>query len=355
MSSVRTLLVGCGAVKRSMGWYHAKQLLEGRILGNHLSDIVEPFLLGAGKNTDDSAILQEWLASAAPDVKTHDSISGVEVTGDDAAYALIACRTPDMPALFEEVVEAGVKHVFLEKPGAPTVAELERMSELAKIKGVAVAMGYNKNVSKYVALAREQAASMPSSVTTFIHMNAYEPDQLDECFERNSEGMLKNMMIHELALLCTYYDVTVDNIAEVHPIHESLHSEERLINGKTYKDFTKIGFTVVTTNGQTISAKGDRCGGNFSAAEVAVGGEVKFTSRVPDPEGEVEMKALEAAYPGCMPYFYLQDADYIELKQRMARQILTGKPGVPEGMASIDTGLQALKLAEYLTPALMSK
>tara|TARA_B110001452_G_scaffold110595_1_gene91714 strand:+ start:991 stop:1176 length:186 start_codon:yes stop_codon:yes gene_type:complete len=38
-----------------------------------------------------------------------------------------------------------------------------------------------------------------------------------QCFERNAEGMLKNMAIHELALLATYYDVTVENIKSVTP------------------------------------------------------------------------------------------------------------------------------------------
>ena len=32
---------------------------------------------------------------------------------------------------------------------------------------------------------------------------------LGECFERNAEGMLKNMTIHEIALLVSFYDVSV--------------------------------------------------------------------------------------------------------------------------------------------------
>ena len=104
-------------------------------------------------------------------------------------------------------------------------------------------MGYNKNVTKYVTLAREfevkirdhsftwfhpnnqpKAASptcsrglvgwlvgcqythtyarmpihfqakTPGAVTTFVHNNAYKREELPECFERNSEGMLKNMV-----------------------------------------------------------------------------------------------------------------------------------------------------------------
>ena len=33
--------------------------------------------------------------------------------------------------------------------------------------------------------------------------------------QRNVEGMLKNMAIHELALLVSFYDASVDNIESV--------------------------------------------------------------------------------------------------------------------------------------------
>jgi predicted dehydrogenase len=45
-----------------------------------------------------------------------------------------------------QVIAAGCTHVYLEKPGAPTVGELEEMKAFAASKGVPVYMGYNKNV-----------------------------------------------------------------------------------------------------------------------------------------------------------------------------------------------------------------
>mgnify|MGYP002830493813 FL=1 len=63
--------------------------------------------------------------------------------------ALISGRTADNPKLLKEVIEAGCTHVYLEKPGAPTVAELEEMKAYAAEKGVPVYMGYNKNVAQY--------------------------------------------------------------------------------------------------------------------------------------------------------------------------------------------------------------
>ena len=97
------------------------------------------------------------------------------------------------------MIDAGCTHVFLEKPGAPTVGELEDMASYASSKGVGVFMGYNKNVTKYVTEALAFAEGVgPSAATTFCANNAYKREELDECFERNSEGMLKNMAVHEL-------------------------------------------------------------------------------------------------------------------------------------------------------------
>ena len=41
---------------------------------------------------------------------------------------------------------------------------------------------------------------VPGSVTTYVHNNAYTEEELPECFERNSEGLLKNM-----ARICIAY------------------------------------------------------------------------------------------------------------------------------------------------------
>ena len=101
--------------------------------------------------------------------------------------------------------------------GAPTVAELKAMKKEAADANVEICMGYNKNVCKYVRKAREFASTTPGSHVTFVSNNTYENNaaSLGECFERNAEGMLKNMAIHELALLASFYDVTVDNIESI--------------------------------------------------------------------------------------------------------------------------------------------
>jgi len=270
--------------------------------------------------------------------------------------ALISGRTADNPHLLEEVIEAGCTHVYLEKPGAPSVAELEDMKAHAAAKGVPVFMGYNKNVTPYVLKALEFEKATPGAATTFVHNNAYKDEELGECFERNAEGMLKNMAIHELALLATYYGVTVDNIAEVTPDAE--YSRVLTLtgpSGKEFTDFAKVGFTVTTKDGKTVTVKADRCGsteGGGSIASVAVEGVEKFRSETPDDELKKVCAEMAAADPAMMPYFFLQSEDYITLKEHSTAHILSGEPGAPEGMATIDIAVEALKCAEYLTPLL---
>merc|ERR1711871_548951 len=167
-------------------------------------------------------------------------------------------------------------------------AELEEMKAFAASKGVPVYMGYNKNVTPYVLAALEFEKATPGAATTFIHNNAYKEEELGECFERNAEGMLKNMAIHELALLATYYGVTVDNIASVTPDAE--YSRCLTLtgpSGKEFTDFAKVGFTVTTKDGKTVTVNADRCGsteGGNSIASVAIGGEEKFRTETPDED-----------------------------------------------------------------------
>ena len=169
--------------------------------------------------------------------------------------ALIAGRASDCPALFEQALGAGVSHIFLEKPGAPTVAALEGMAKQAEAAGVPVSMGYNKNVTKYVAEARAAEATAGDGASTkFIHNNAYAPEELDECFQRNAEGMLKNMAVHELALAVTYYGVTAENIASVVADKDYSVCEERV----GFTDFAKVAFTITTTGGKTVTIQADR-------------------------------------------------------------------------------------------------
>jgi predicted dehydrogenase len=256
-----------------------------------------------------------------------------------------------------ESIAAGCTTVYLEKPGAPTVAELEAMKKEASTKGVTVLMGYNKNVCKYVSKTRDFASSVDGGHVTFVSNNTYEPtaESLGECFERNAEGMLKNMAIHELALLVSFYDVSVENIESVSADKEfSSMQTLKGPSGKEWTDFDKIKFTIKTKTGKSVSVQADRCGGDVSYANVTnAAGEELFKYTMPDDDDLAHVKALEIKYPGAMPYFFSQDPDYITVKDRVAACCVTGEEAT--GVATIEIACETLRVAEYLVPVLQDQ
>mmetsp|Transcript_40840 Transcript_40840/g.55613 ORF Transcript_40840/g.55613 Transcript_40840/m.55613 type:complete len:383 (-) Transcript_40840:326-1474(-) len=352
MSSVQTtdtVLVGCGQPTKGMGWFHALQMLNGECPSAPISAIVEPFFLGDGKDTPAGIAFAEFAAEWAPKgVGFYPSVADLPpATGP--RMALIAGRTADNPRLLRECIDVGgCSHLILEKPGAPTVAELEDMAAYARDKGCGVFMGYNKNIASYVAKARAFEGANPGATTKFTTLNAYKREELEECFERNAEGLFKNMAIHELALAVTYYGVRADNIVEISANTDN--SECLTLGGRT--DFSKAEFTVKTSEGKSVTIFADRCGGNESVAEVSVGGEVLFTSKMPDEELSAVVAKRSAENPDWMPYFFLQEDDYRNLKEMCGAHAAAGNPGAPEGIATIEIAIEALKVAEYLTPEL---
>ena len=359
-------LVGCGAPKRGMGWYHATQLLQSEVPSGRLAAVVEPWFLGDGADSPPGKAFNAWaeLVAESHNVDFHKSVNDIpKPQAGVPTLALISGRTADNPRLLREVIDQGCSAVFLEKPGAPSVKELEDMRTYAKSKNVGVYMGYNKNVTPYVRKALDVARQNPGSSTTYVHNNAYKADELPECFERNSEGLLKNMAIHELALLATYWGVTVDNIASVTP--DAAASSCQTLTGPSGKEFTdldKVAFTLVTKDETRIRLEIDRCGSDAGGNSIAIvsdsnGSEI-FRAETPKDDVRdgkpLEMWCEEAGKkdPEMMPYFFLQSDDYQALKELSCSQVVSGASGPPEGMASIDVAIDALKVAEYLTPLL---
>lgn len=352
------VLVGCGAPNRGMGWYHAIQMLEKKCPSASLDYIVEPWFLGGGADSPPGVEFGEWASDAEKQygVKFATSLDDLPPAAAPR-LALISGRTADNPRLLTESIAKGSTCIYLEKPGAPTVAELEQMQKEAAAAGVEVLMGYNKNVCKYVRKTREFAETLPGSHVTFVSNNAYEntPESLGECFERNAEGMLKNMAIHELALLVSFYDVSVDNIESV-TADKEFSSMQTLKgpSGKDFTDFDKIKFTIKTKTGNEVSVSADRCGGTDSYATVQdESGKEVFRYYMPDDEDKEHVKMLQEKYPTAMPYFFTQDPDYITVKERVAKHTVDGSPA--DGIATIGIAVETLKVAEYLTPILQEQ
>lgn len=353
------ILVGCGAPLRGMGWYHAVQMLGGECPSAKLCHIVEPWFLGAGAAGPGGADFTAFKEKTIEDhgVQFHKSLADVpSVAAGVKRLALISGRTMDNPKLLGDSIAAGCTVIYLEKPGAPTVTELKAMKKQAADANVTISMGYNKNVCKYVRNAREFAATKEGSHVTFVSNNTYENNaaSLGECFERNAEGMLKNMAIHELALLASFYDVTVDNIESV-KVDEEFSSLQTLKgpSGKDFTDFDKVKFTIKTKTGKEVSVSADRCGGDVSYAMVSDSdGKELFRHSMPDEDDEANVSVLEKKYPGAMPYFFSQDPDYTTVKERVAKLCCSGEEA--KDIATIDIAINALEVGEYLTP-LMTK
>jgi len=320
-----------------------------------LDYVIEPWFMGPGAEGPGGPEFKQWEAETVEKYGTKFTTSLDSLPPPaQPRLALISGRTADNPHLLEESIKAGCKCIYLEKPGAPTVTELEQMKESAEKAGVEVLMGYNKNVCKYVRKTREFAETVPESHVTFVSNNAYEntPASLGECFERNAEGMLKNMAIHELALLASFYDVSVDNIESV-TADKEYSSMQTLAgpSGKEYTDFDKIKFTIKTKTGKEVSVAADRCGGEDSYATVADKDNTEvFRYYMPDEEDKKLVTELKEKYPTAMPYFFTQDPDYITVKERVAKHTVDGEPA--EGIATIGIAIETLKVAEYLTPIL---
>jgi len=356
-NQAEVVLVGCGCPLRGMGWYHAVQLLGEECPHAKLCYIVEPWFMGGGAKGPGGAEFAEFQKNTEKDYGVKFCLSVKDLPPPEAGVkrmALISGRTADNPRLLTECIDSGCHTIYLEKPGAPTVTELEAMRKTASERGVDVLMGYNKNVCKYVSKVRAHAETVENSHVTFVSNNTYEntAESLGECFERNAEGMLKNMAIHELALLVSFYDVSVDNIESV-TADKEFSSMQTLKgpSGKEWTDFDKIKFTIKTKTGKEVSVQADRCGGDTSYATVtdSSGAEV-FRHSMPDEEDKANVSVLEAKYPGAMPYFFSQDPDYITVKDRVANLCANGVEAT--GVATIDIACETLRVAEYLTPTL---
>ena len=154
-------------------------------------------------------------------------------------------------------------------------------------------------------------------------------------------------MIHELALAATYFGVTVDNLASITPDRE--YSSFQTIGN--YSDFATVGFELTTKSGSRVGVKGDRCGGNDSFAVVEKDGKELFRSVVPDAQLAAQVKNVVSENPDIMPYFPLQAEDYLTLKNKVIENILSGTPAT--GVATIEIGIEALKLGEFITAKLI--
>ena len=108
----------------------------------------------------------------------------------------------------------------------------------------------------------------------------------------------------------------------------------------------------MTKSGKRASVRADRCGGDDSLG-IVTNEQQEEVGRyaMPDAEAVANIAALEAKYAlSVMPYFFTQDPDYERVKQLVVDGLVAGK--IPQGVATLTTAIDTLKVAEYLTPLL---
>jgi predicted dehydrogenase len=346
--------------KLEQGWYHTVQLLE--MTNVNVLAIVEPFFMNRDLCRDIPASFMTFLTeTSAKGVMFTSSVEDLQKF-QRPTLCLIAARTADNPKLLRQCIEKGAKFIFLEKPGAPSVEELRDMKMLAVSRQVKVFMGFNKHVTPYVRKAIALSREVEESHVFFCHNNSYETKDLAEVFTRNPEGIMKNMCIHELALLNSFFGVSVETIAKFKVNTNALFTQKLTVwqhgttmpNPKYITDFSRCAFKITTIKGKSISVMADRCGGNISFAVVkdSTGAEVK-KFEFPDQELLQKVDLLVKEDPEMMPYFFIQSDDYLELKNLVVESVL-GDSNAANEVATIDTAIEALRLAEYCTQKLES-
>ena len=154
----------------------------------------------------------------------------------------------------------------------------------------------------------------------------------------------------------SFFDVTVDTIKEFKLNTNKLFTESLTVwvpgttvpDEKYITDFSRIGFTVTTKNCKSVSVMADRCGGNVSFAKVLDSKGIQIDKfEFPDAETQVKVAKQCEEDPEMMPYFFVQSDDYFTLKDRVISCSIKNIDA--EGIATIDIGIEALKLAEYFT------
>ena len=288
---------------------------------------------------------------------------------------LIAGRTVDAQALFVAAIAKGATHVYMEKPGATSAEQLSEMRDLAAEQGVAVVVGYNKNVAEYSrdALAALRKASGAGADggrqprVTLEHCNEFTPGEGLVAFMRGpgGEGMLHNMCCHELALATTLFGVTCARVRKVvlEPESSKLIALDSDSGSGGRADWQKLAFWLELAPATTPPPLGgvhverlhfsaDRCGGNFSRIRLTDEEGVVSDFRLPSAEHEEWVLAEQARDKEIRPYFLQQAPDYKRLKGDFVAHILSGAKGIPEGVVGLDGAIEALKLADLLKPTL---
>eukprot|EP00931_Biecheleriopsis_adriatica_P010400 TRINITY_DN111476_c0_g1_i1.p1 TRINITY_DN111476_c0_g1~~TRINITY_DN111476_c0_g1_i1.p1 ORF type:complete len:394 (+),score=99.83 TRINITY_DN111476_c0_g1_i1:101-1282(+) len=362
-AAVDVLVIGCGEPKKAMGWYHLTQILESPMF--KVVAVVEPWYLGPGTDAPGSDRFAQF-RTEHPSLTFYSSVAEVPERKSGALLAVISVRTLDAPIIFGEALSKGATHVYLEKPGAQTAAELREMQAAAKRQGVEVLIGYNKNVSEYALQAMGELRRLAGKfkperpAVTLQHFNAFARDEELWSFLRGpgGEGMVHNMCCHELAMAVVLFGASMRRLKRVRLDRE----ESELVDlGDGHEDWVRLSF-MLELQGEGTGVSGvclnelrfciDRCAGNVSLIRLVGPGQEVAEFRLPTAEHQKWVEQEELKDSEIRKYFLQQAPDYRSQKLRFAEHISAGKKGLPEGVVSIADAVEVLELADFLAKAL---
>jgi len=368
---LEVVVLGCGVPKFSMGWTHLFQLLQEPLASMaSVAGVVEPFFLSEqGKATKGADLFREWMAQH-PEIPCVDSISKLPaVAPGKLRVALISVRTPDAKQTFvDAVVQAGCRGVYLEKPGATSVAEVDEMARLAEERGVTVFVGYSRNLGypkRGLAFAQEQrkAAGGREPRITLLHANPFKEEEMAACFDRCRPGMLYDMACHDLAMAVAFFGLTTEYTGLTVDAEKSLQATYAGI-----EDFVRLAFAVTPKDAANpINFCIDRCAGAFNGMEVEVlapaGGEPSAkTPRAARRFMCGEAPLFENPLEDLAPHLAVQYDYYVEGKrvllealQKLAETGAKGQAELPPGAATLRVAREVMLLADRLTAELKAK
>jgi myo-inositol 2-dehydrogenase/D-chiro-inositol 1-dehydrogenase len=138
------------------------------------------------------------------------------VTRDDVDAVVVASRSVDHADVASSVLEAG-KHLFLEKPGATTLAGHERVRSEVR-PGIVVQVGYHRRFdTAYIEARRlvaEGAIGQPLVVLATSRDTEWPGDELPE----QTGGFLLDMAVHDYDIACWLLD---EEPVEVHVLRQA--------------------------------------------------------------------------------------------------------------------------------------
>ena len=145
---------------------------------------------------------------------------------DDVDAVVVAARSVDHAEVAAAVLEAG-KHLFLEKPGATTLAGHERLRAAAARPGVVVQLGYQRRFDAGYAGARRLVDEGAIGDPLVVLATSRDMDWPEGELPADTGGFLLDMAVHDYDVACWFLgsepvEVSAVRQARVYPELEAL-------------------------------------------------------------------------------------------------------------------------------------